>query len=73
VRWPSVLRKYRSLLSLLGERNLQVSLLAYRIALHSQSKDAGRREARARLDELRPRVPWLERLQIDESLDSAND
>jgi hypothetical protein len=85
----SRLRKYRSLLSLLGERNLnfddidrlrpfitnpdvQVSLLACRIALHSQSKHA-RREARARLDELRPRVPWLEGLQIDEYLDSAND
>jgi len=82
------LRKYRSILSVLGEArltaedinrlrplmthaDLQISLLACRIALRSRSKRA-RLEARARLRDLRQRVPWLEQLQIDQYLALAS-
>jgi HEAT repeat protein len=85
----SQLRKCRSLLLLVGEARLnsddiervrsftanpdpQVSLLACRIALCSESERA-RSEAREQLGYLRERVPWLERLQIDQYLASAND
>jgi len=46
---------------------LQVSLLACRIALRSESERV-RSEARARLRSLRQCAPWLERLQIDQYL-----
>jgi hypothetical protein len=84
----SRLRKYRSVLSLLGEARLnpedinrvrplltkadpQVSLLACRVALRSESKRA-RSEACARLRYLRQRVSWLERLRIDQFLALVN-
>ncbi len=84
----SRLRKYRSLLSLLGEArlitedinrlrplmshaDLQISLLACRIALRGRSKRA-RAEAATRLHDLRQGVPWLEQLQIDQYLAVAN-
>lgn len=83
----SQLRKCRSILALLGEANLdladidqlrpfitsmdtKVSMLACRIASRSESKRA-RWEARARLVYLRPRVPWTDRLQIDQYLASS--
>lgn len=83
----SRLRRYRSLLLLLGRgrptpeeidrlrplmthAHLQISLLACLIALRSDLKPA-RSEARARLRDLRQRVPWLEQLQIDQYLASA--
>jgi hypothetical protein len=85
----SRLRKCRSMLWVLGEAELnsndierlmsfitnadvQLSLLACRIALRGESKSA-HCAARIRLDDLRQRAPWLERLQIDQYLGSAND
>lgn len=85
----SLLRKYRSMLLLLGETkldsddiarlrpfmanpDLQISLLACGVALRSGS-ERDRSEAREQLGCLRERVPWLERLQIDQYLGSAND
>ena len=82
-------RKYRSMLSVLGEAKLnsndidrlrsfitnadvQLSLLACRIALRGELKSA-RSEARTRLDDLRQGVSWLERLQIDQYVGSGND
>lgn len=80
----SRLRKYRSMLSLLGETwltsedvdrlrplmthaDVQVSLLACRIALRCGSKRA-RSEAHSRLRYLRQRAPWPEQLEIDQYL-----
>jgi hypothetical protein len=85
----SELRKSRSILSLLGDIDLdsadvellrpftrngdtQVCLLACRIGLRSGSRET-RSDAHARLTHLRSRVPWLERLQIDQYLASATD
>lgn len=83
----SQLRKCRSILRLLSEigvggremdrlrpfiasADTQVSLLACRIALSSGSTST-RGKARARLMQLRSRVPWLERMQIEQYLASA--
>jgi hypothetical protein len=83
----SQLRKLRSVISLLGDIKLepagvdrirqhmasvdkQVSLLACRAALRSGSEEA-RSDARARLLDLRSRVSWLERLQVDQYLASV--
>jgi HEAT repeat protein len=85
----SQLRECRSIVSLLGDIDLdsadvkllrpfmtngdaQVSALACRVALRSGSRDV-RLDARVRLTHLRSRVPWLERLQIDQYLASAPD
>ena len=85
----SQLRKCRSILLLLGEivldpsdaerirsfmtsNDVQTSLLACRVALRSTFKPA-QSDARARLTYLRSRASWLERLQIDQYLDSPTD
>lgn len=88
-RSESQLRYCRSVLSLLGNlkhcpddvdrlwpfitsADVQMSLLACRIALRNATPNK-RLVARARLLDLRRRVPWLERLQIDQYLASGAD